>query len=253
MRFDAALVRVAALVHQSSMFGNVDFQAITLAVRRINAALRLKLFQQWESEVLYDEDRVLGVRQAGSSEDHRLAPRDALAVLDEALDQVYRRLGVLQAQAEADVAGGALPVWLPYSPSAGVMRVQPGTAFIMMMMDPEKHDLEDVKRTIQEECARFGIKAIRADDIEHSGEITHRILEEIKNAEFLIADLTGERPSVYYEIGFAHAIGKRPLLYRREGTHLHFDLKVHNCPEYVNLTDLREKLNKRLKTITRGE
>ena len=43
----------------------------------------------------------------------------------------------------------------------------------MMMMDSGKPELEDVKQVIQEEFARFGIKAVRADDIQHSGEITH--------------------------------------------------------------------------------
>jgi hypothetical protein len=48
-------------------------------------------------------------------------------------------------------------------------------------------------------------------------------------------------------------IGKRPILYRREGTKLHFDLAVHNCPEYKNVTELRERLRKRLTAIIRGE
>lgn len=250
-RFHAPLVRLSLLVRQSPMFGNIDLDAMQLAVRRIDAALRLRQYEEWAPQVLHDEDIVLGVKPAGFSEDRQLSPTAALAEIDDALDQVSRRVGVLRVQAEAEAAGEAVPArMLPATASLGV---RPGTAFIMMMIDPEKPELEDVKQAIQEECARFKIRATRADDIEHSGEITQQILDEIRTSEFLIADLTGERPSVYYEVGFAHAIGKRPILYRRAGTRLHFDLAIHNCPEYRNVTELRERLRKRLAAITRGE
>ncbi|MEK7995376.1 MAG: nucleoside 2-deoxyribosyltransferase [Planctomycetota bacterium] len=240
--FHGPLVRLGALVPQSSMFGNADIQVVQQAVRRIDAALRLRLFEEWDPEVLHDEGTVLGVRPAGFSEDRRINPKEALAEVDDALDQVYRRLGVLIAAAEA---AGTTAEAIPAA-SAGSVALRPGTAFILMMMDPARPELEDVNAAIREEFERVGIRAIRADDIEHSGEITHRILEEIRNAEFLIADLTGERPSVYYEIGYAHAIGKDVILYRKRGERLHFDLAIHNCPEYANLTELREKLRKRL-------
>ena len=169
-----------------------------LGVRRINAALRFRRFEEWGPEVINDEDIVLGVRPAGYSEDQRLQPTGALAEIDDALDQVSRRVGVLRAETEAEAAGEALPARV--LPATQLLGIRPGTAFIIMMMDPDNLELEDVKRAIQEECARFGIHATRADEDEHSGEITHQILDQIRTSEFLIADLTGERPSVYYEV-----------------------------------------------------
>jgi hypothetical protein len=126
----------------------------------------------------------------------------------------------------------------------------PNTAFILMSMDKKRHDLDDVVDGIKLVCSAFGIQASRADDIMHEGVITDVILQHIRSAEFLIADLSGERPNVYYEIGFAHGIGKRPILFRREGVQLHFDLSVHNVPEYGSIRELKALLTKRLEAMT---
>jgi len=128
-------------------------------------------------------------------------------------------------------------------------KIKKDTAFVLMAMDPSIYELVDVYNTIKDVCASFGIKACRADEIEHQDRITDLILSEIELCEFLIADLSYERPNVYYEIGYAHALEKRPILYRKASTKLHFDLSVHNVPEYKNVTELKKLLNKRFEAI----
>jgi hypothetical protein len=124
------------------------------------------------------------------------------------------------------------------------------TAFILMWMDKHHPELVDVHQAVKEVFAEFHIKALRADEIQQQDRITDLILDKIAESEFLFADLTGERPNVYYEVGYAHALGKRPILYRRVGTALHFDLSIHNVPEYENVTQLRTLLRQRLEAIT---
>jgi hypothetical protein len=126
---------------------------------------------------------------------------------------------------------------------------KPNTAFIIMWMDAAHPELEDVCNAVKEVCNSFGIHAMRADDVEHQDKITEVVLKHITESEFLIADLTGERPNVYYEVGFAHAINKHPILFRRQDTRLHFDLSVHNVPEYKNVTELKNLLRRRFEAI----
>lgn len=130
-----------------------------------------------------------------------------------------------------------------------VENIRHGTAFVIMAIDPEKPELVDVLHAIKESCKKFGIEARRVDEIEHQDKITNIILDEIRSCEFLIADLSHERPNVYYEIGYAHALNKKPILYRRKGTKIHFDLSLHNVPEYQNTTELKQALTKRFAAI----
>lgn len=128
-------------------------------------------------------------------------------------------------------------------------RVERDSAFLIMNMSRDDALLEDVANGIKDVCTTFGVTARRADDFEHSDRITDLILEQIAVSDLLIADVTGERPNVYYEIGYAHALNKKPIVFRRQGTKLHFDLSVHNVPEYQNVSDLKRQLTSRLEAV----
>ena len=168
-------------------------------------------------------------------------------VLAEYLDFVSVDDSLAQRQ-EAFLPASTSPMFVP-SPDPPSNTLVRGSAFILMSMDPANPSLTDVSNAIKSACEAFGLRAIRIDDVEHQDRITDRILENIESAEFIVADLSGEKPNVYYEVGYAHALGKRPILVRKTGTRLHFDLSVHNVPEYPNNTELSAILRRRLEAI----
>lgn len=241
---DQALPLCAALAdaaRSSALTGTEDVHDVKVAAKAIRAALRLRKFQYRRADVVHDEGTVLGFQPAEQSEGTSVSP-------SRALDDFRTSVGDLNAVLRLIEA--APPTRPDGLQSGAASRYRSGTAFIMMWMDPKHPELTDVADAVRSVFRSFGIRAIRADDIEHEGVISERVLNEIRTSEFLFADLSGTRPNVYYEVGFAHALDKRVLLFRKAGTEIHFDLAAYNCPEYENLRDLKDKLTKRLVSVT---
>ena len=235
---------VAKLAETAPLAGKEDVDTVQKAVKSMRAALSLRRYTYHAAEVLHDQDRVLGLRPATQSEIFPQHPDEAKKEFMQGHTQLASVLALVEAGGELEAGN------LPSGPAPTSTRYRAGTAFIMMWIDPTQPELSDVVDVVKEAFGKFDIKAIRADDIEHEGRITDRVLSEIQTSEFLFADLSGSRPNVYYEVGFAHALGKRVILFRKAGTGIHFDLANYNCPDYENLRDLREKLTRRLVEIT---
>jgi nucleoside 2-deoxyribosyltransferase len=102
-----------------------------------------------------------------------------------------------------------------------------------------------IKPTIE----KYGFKPLRIDEVQDSGRITDQVLEGIATSKYIFADLTGERPNCYYEVGFAHAIGKEMILAIKKGNRIHFDLADYRFIEWETELELREALCKRFSTI----
>jgi hypothetical protein len=136
------------------------------------------------------------------------------------------------------------------TPTADIqIQIRRGYAFVAMPMDEDDHELVDVYEAIQRAASDCGIVAQRIDEDESSERITDRILESIRKAEFVIVDLTEERPNVFFEAGYAHGFGKLPIYIARHGTKIHFDVKDYPVILFRNMKELREKLERRLRGI----
>lgn len=58
----------------------------------------------------------------------------------------------------------------------------------------------------------LGYRTMRVAQYYSSGMILEEIVRSIRDAHLIIADLTGANPNVFYELGLAHALGKRVFL-----------------------------------------
>lgn len=233
----ALSVDIAGAARGSPLLAEADMQELRHNTRQMLANVRFLRYRYSGVYIHHDEDVVLGVDPPSHEEVPFEDAASAQKWFDGAATEI---LDVIDLLSPTDIAES----------SSETSSYRPNTAFIMMAIDKRKPELEDVKNGIKEVFGEFGVHAITADEIEHDGAITDRILQEIESSEFLIADLTHERPNVYYEIGHAHARNKRVILFRKKGTALHFDVAHRNCPEYENTTELKARLAKRLEAIT---
>jgi len=96
---------------------------------------------------------------------------------------------------------------------------------------------------------RMGFNPVRVDQIQHNATVTPEIMRQIEKSVFVIADLTGERPNVYYEVGYAHRADKEVILLSKKGTAVHFDVAAINRIEYEDYTELTNALEQRVRGI----
>src|SRR5262245_23799948 len=115
---------------------------------------------------------------------------------------------------------------------------------------PFAEDFEDIYQFgIYAPVRRLGYVCEKVDESAFTGNIVERITEGIKNADFVIADLSLERPNVYLEVGFAWGLKKPVILVAREGQRLHFDLSHHKCLFYKTIGKLSEALERLIRDM----
>lgn len=82
--------------------------------------------------------------------------------------------------------------------------------------------LDEIIVPVVNEFSGFFVK--RADKENRPGQVDAQLINDLHEAELVIADLTGQNPNVFYEVGIRHMV-MRPIIHmRRRGTKAPFDL-----------------------------
>jgi len=96
-----------------------------------------------------------------------------------------------------------------------------------------------------------GYRPYRVDAESHIDRIDMRIITEIKNSRFLVADVTEQRPGVYFEAGYAIGLGL-PVFWsvrKDDLKNVHFDTRQYNHIIWDNEQSLAEQLELFVKAI----
>lgn len=118
------------------------------------------------------------------------------------------------------------------------------------MMPFSQEFYEIYQLAIKPACEESGAYAERVDEQFFVGTILEAIYNQIAKADVIVADLSHRNPNVYYETGYAHALGKNVILLSQSAEDIPFDLKHYQHIIYSGkLLGLRAELAKRLQWL----
>lgn len=118
-------------------------------------------------------------------------------------------------------------------------------AFVLMPFSPAFADV--CRLGVKEPAESLGIRAERVDEQLFAEGILDRIYRQIDAADIIIADMSGQNPNVFYEVGYAHAKEKLCILLTSNTDDIPFDLKHRRHIVYgSSIQTLREYLTKEL-------
>ena len=87
-----------------------------------------------------------------------------------------------------------------------------------------------IKKSIKD--SGYELNVIRADDINRAGSFIKDILESLHNSFVVIADLTGQNPNVFYELGVRHCLSPRTILIAQSIDDIPSDLRDYRTIVY---------------------
>jgi hypothetical protein len=101
---------------------------------------------------------------------------------------------------------------------------------------------------IKPACVKAGGDCQRVDEQLFLENILERIYGQIEEADVIVAEMTSRNPNVFYEVGYAHGLGKPVILLTRSAKDIPFDLKHYPHVVYAGqIRTLKAELKKKIR------
>src|SRR5689334_18404378 len=114
-------------------------------------------------------------------------------------------------------------------------------AFVVMSFKDDQRMV--FEKGIRPAIESLGMDARRVDYDHFTGQVSARIVDLLHGAYFVIGEMSQQRPNCYYEIGYAHALGRPVILLIDDPSKIHFDIQDFPFIVYSSLNDLQQKLH----------
>jgi hypothetical protein len=126
-------------------------------------------------------------------------------------------------------------------------------AFVVMQFSPPEYE-ELFNDVISPVCDGMGLEAFRASQTYAPGLVIGDIQRQIRESRVVIAEITPMNANVYYEVGYADAIGKPVILIADGGKleQLPFDVRAFRTIFYENTIGGKTKVEKTLTEFLKG-
>jgi len=121
-----------------------------------------------------------------------------------------------------------------------------GKIFVVMKFSGPYEEL--YKDVIQPVAQKFGLEANHVGEVFGPGVILDDIVRSIIEAKIVIVEITpsSQNENVFYELGYAHALGKPTILLAERGKELPFDVRGYRCLFYENSIGGKRKVEEAL-------
>lgn len=123
-------------------------------------------------------------------------------------------------------------------------------AVLVCMSFGDKPEFQDLLAAIKRVCNKYEYEAERIDESNATKRVVPEILKQVRQAAFVIVDVTEEKPNVYYELGFADAAAKQVVLTARKGTELPFNIADMPAIFWDSFSEFEESLDKVVSEIS---